>query len=150
ASGGHAILGYAPKHRGRELAQGADLRLTPPRPGKAGPRPAAAAPPPPPRPHDPRLPPPGAALTRVYKGRALPVTVLPPGFACDGLALPRPPLLRLSPILPRRLSELALEYRAHVFGMLEARLEGDLLERAHRLGQELFDAVELHADDLGF
>src|SRR5262249_16638739 len=77
----------------------------------------------------PMLTPPGAVLTHMYKGRALPVTVLPPGFACDGLALPRLLLPRLSPILSRCLSELALEYRAQVLGMLEARLEGDLLQR---------------------
>ena len=72
------------RRRAAELAQDADLRLTPPRPGTPVPRPATAAPPPP-RSHDPRLPPPGAVLTRVYKGRTLRVTVLPHGFECDGV-----------------------------------------------------------------
>jgi hypothetical protein len=33
---------------------------------------------------DPRLPPPGATLTRLYKGRQLRVTVLHNGFAYEG------------------------------------------------------------------
>src|SRR5262245_52381734 len=71
--------------RAAELAQDADLRLTTPRPGTAAARRSTIDPPPtPPRPHDPRLPPVGSVLTRVYKGRSLRVTVLAHGFECDG------------------------------------------------------------------
>jgi Protein of unknown function (DUF2924) len=73
------------RRRAAELAQDADLRLTPPRPGTAAARRSTVdPPPPPPRPHDPRLPPVGTVLTRVYKGRTLHVTILSHGFECDG------------------------------------------------------------------
>src|SRR6267142_5920253 len=73
------------RRRAAELAQDADLRLTPPRLGTTAARQVAAArPPTPPRPLDPRLPPPGAVLTRLYKGRTLHVTILADGFECDG------------------------------------------------------------------
>src|SRR5207245_5931824 len=52
------------RRRAAELAQDADLRLTPPRPGTAAARRCTVDPPPtPPRPHDPRLPPVGTVLT---------------------------------------------------------------------------------------
>jgi Protein of unknown function (DUF2924) len=74
------------RRRAAELAQDADLRLNPPRPGTAAARPAAPGPAVNrPRSLDARLPPPGAVLTRVYKGRTLQVTVLPHGFECDGV-----------------------------------------------------------------
>jgi hypothetical protein len=77
------------RQRAAELAQDADLRLTPPRPMTAAARRTEdTRPPPPPRPHDPRLPPPGAVLTRAYKGRTLRVTVLADGFECDGAVYP--------------------------------------------------------------
>jgi Protein of unknown function (DUF2924) len=72
------------RRRAAELAQDADLRLTPPRSRTCAARPATATPTPP-RPADPRLPPPEAVLTRVYKGRTLHVTILPHGFECDGV-----------------------------------------------------------------
>ena len=71
--------------RAEELANGADVRVTPPRGGisgsPAGPARRADAPT---RPSDPRLPPVGAAITRKYKGRTLTVTVLAGGFEYDG------------------------------------------------------------------
>jgi hypothetical protein len=73
------------RRRAAELAQDADLRLTPPRPGTAAAQRSTVDPPPtPPRPPDPRLPPVGTVLTRVYKGRTLHVTILSHGFECDG------------------------------------------------------------------
>lgn len=66
--------------RAEELANVADVRVTPPRDGLDGPQRAsrgsnAAA-----HPVDRRLPPVGAAITREYKGRSLTVTVLADGF----------------------------------------------------------------------
>ncbi len=74
-------------HRAAELADEADVRVTPPKrattaaserqsPGKNAVCVAVAT--------DPRLPPPGAAITRKYKGRTLSVTILPDGFEYDG------------------------------------------------------------------
>ena len=88
--------------RALQLANDADLRLSPPKPAAmpaeqtAAESPAteepAATPPPdgepaPPRPRyaDARLPAPGAILTRLYKGRRLDVTVLARGFAHSGI-----------------------------------------------------------------
>ena len=73
--------------RAEELADVADVRVTPPKrattaalgheaSGKGAVRVAVAT--------DPRLPPPGAAITRQYKGRTITVTVLPDGFEYDG------------------------------------------------------------------
>ena len=66
--------------RAEELANIADVRVTPPRaaPGatKATAPPALAT--------DRRLPPAGTALTRRYKGRTISVIVLPDGFEYDG------------------------------------------------------------------
>jgi Protein of unknown function (DUF2924) len=73
------------RQRAVELARDADLRLTSPRPNTAAARRTATTlSPTPPRPPDRRLPPPGAVLTRAYKGRTLRVTVLADGFECDG------------------------------------------------------------------
>ncbi|TWT44968.1 hypothetical protein RAS1_13880 [Phycisphaerae bacterium RAS1] len=64
--------------RAEELADVADVRVTPPRGGvSANPGVAATRP-------DPRLPPVGAAITRKYKGRTLTVTVLADGFEHAG------------------------------------------------------------------
>lgn len=72
--------------RAAELAVEADVRVTPPKrattaserptPGTDAVRVIIAT--------DSRLPPPGAAITRKYKGRMLSVTVLPDGFEYDG------------------------------------------------------------------
>ncbi len=92
------------RQRAALLADDANLRLNPPKPGTtasvtaATPALADAAPSqtppenPPARPApgqpDPRLPPPGSVLTRLYKGQELQVTVLPCGFAYQGQAYP--------------------------------------------------------------
>jgi hypothetical protein len=71
------------RQRAMELAKDADIRTTMPRPRIAvgnGERHVMAAP----QSRDPRLPMPGAVLTREYKGRAIQVTVLPSGFDYDG------------------------------------------------------------------
>jgi hypothetical protein len=70
--------------RAAELADEADLRVTPPKDdGKANlsvvPLPDA---------HDPRLPPAGTVLTRPYKGGVVRVTVLDHGFAYEGETYP--------------------------------------------------------------
>lgn len=71
--------------RAEELADVADVRVTPPRGGisnaTASPATCADAPT---RPSDPRLPRIGAAITRKYKGRTLSVTILADGFDYDG------------------------------------------------------------------
>jgi hypothetical protein len=90
-------LSQRARERVRQLANDADLRLSPPKspgaqpicPDRAEPAAvasavaaaAAAAVPP-----DPRLPPPGTVLTRLYKGQQLEVTVLASGFAFQGHA----------------------------------------------------------------
>ena len=68
------------KRRAVELANDADLRLSPPKAEK--PRPATLAPLP--SPHDSRLPMPGAVITRKYKGTTLEVKVLADGFQYEG------------------------------------------------------------------
>lgn len=93
------------RQRALQLANDADLRLSPPKPAAtpaeqaavAGPStteepaatPAPDGMPAPlqlaPRYADARLPAPGAILTRLYKGRRLEVTVLDRGFAHDGI-----------------------------------------------------------------
>lgn len=73
------------RRRAEELANEADLRLSPPKPKAAGDRPAG-------RiatatlhlPGDSRLPMPGAVLTREYKGDTVEVLVLPNGFQYAG------------------------------------------------------------------
>jgi hypothetical protein len=92
------------RKRASELADDADLRLSPPRPKRdeattaetptAVARPAAPAATLAPTPatiaapagHDPRLPPPGSVITRKYKGRQIQVLVLADGFRFDGKA----------------------------------------------------------------
>jgi hypothetical protein len=73
------------RRRANELADDADLRITPP-PHKTAP---AAEPP---RvvtiPADDRLPPPGTALVRRYKGRDVQVLVRADGFELDGVVYP--------------------------------------------------------------
>lgn len=72
--------------RAEELANVADVRVTPPRDGiSAEPAPRVGAPS---RPSDPRLPPAGAAITRKYKGQTLTVTVLADGFEYAGERYP--------------------------------------------------------------
>ena len=72
--------------RAEELADVADVRVTPPRGGIApGPPPRVGAPS---RPSDPRLPPAGAAITRKYKGQTINVTVLADGFEYAGERYP--------------------------------------------------------------
>jgi hypothetical protein len=77
------------RQRAAELANDADLRLSPPKPRSTSTRvgfsadmpqaarPAAAAP-------DRRLPPPGGIIQRLYKGQQLQITVLHNGFAYGG------------------------------------------------------------------
>jgi hypothetical protein len=67
------------RRRAAELAQDADLRLTPPKPAQQ-----ARAARPTLRAQDGRLPAPGTVLTRRYKGRSLHVRVLEHGFEYDG------------------------------------------------------------------
>jgi len=73
--------------RAAELANDADVRVTPPRHGA---KPLAVHPAAGavavrvPVTTDPRLPPPGTAITRRYKGRTINVIVLPDGFEYDG------------------------------------------------------------------
>lgn len=71
--------------RAEDLANVADVRVTPPKGGISGsPASPATRADAPTRPSDPRLPPVGAAITRKYKGRTLTVTVLADGFEYDG------------------------------------------------------------------
>ena len=75
------------RRRAAELARDADLRLNPPQrkatPTPPPPEPISAA-----APVDPRLPPPGAILTRPYKGQLVQVQVLTEGFAYAGKVYP--------------------------------------------------------------
>jgi hypothetical protein len=66
--------------RAEELANVADVRVTPPRGATGASRTAT----PPASVSDRRLPSPGTTVTRRYKGRTLSVTVLPDGFEYDG------------------------------------------------------------------
>ena len=71
------------RQRARELAQGAEVRLTAPRrkePLEVGGMKVGALP----ASQDPRLPLPGALLVRDYKGRTIQVRVLPRGFEFEG------------------------------------------------------------------
>lgn len=67
--------------RAEELANIADVRVTPPK-GTAGAATPVTAPPG--SATDRRLPPAGTAITRRYKGRTISVVVLPDGFEYDG------------------------------------------------------------------
>jgi Protein of unknown function (DUF2924) len=70
------------RQRAQELANDADLRLSPPKAIRA---PAVGShPSPAPDASDQRLPPPGAILSRPYKGKLLQVTVLAKGFEFEG------------------------------------------------------------------
>ncbi len=69
------------QRRAAELADVADVRVTPPRaPRLVEPEPPTE----PPCRHDPRLPPVGTAITRVYKGRRIAVKVRADGLVYDG------------------------------------------------------------------
>jgi hypothetical protein len=71
--------------RAEELANVADVRVTPPKGGvTANPVVPARRSDVPNRPADPRLPRVGAAITRKYKGRTIAVTVLADGFEYEG------------------------------------------------------------------
>ena len=73
-------------HRAEELANDADVRLTPPRGATVGnpERSAEANTVRVPVTTDPRLPPPGGQITRQYKGCTITVTVLADGFEYMG------------------------------------------------------------------
>ena len=78
------------RQRAAQLANDADLRLSPPKPTTsfasqaAVPANGSDAPGPAPAGADRRLPQPGAVIHRLYKGRQLQVTVLKSGFAYGG------------------------------------------------------------------
>jgi Protein of unknown function (DUF2924) len=72
------------RRRADELANDADLRLSPPLP-KAAATPAAGSTSALPQPQsDDRVPPPGSVITRLYKGEVLQVQVLEHGFTFEG------------------------------------------------------------------
>jgi Protein of unknown function (DUF2924) len=71
------------RRRAEELANDADLRLSPPRPRRADTPPREAVPAVDLR-RDGRLPPPGSVLARVYRGETLLVRVLADGFEFEG------------------------------------------------------------------
>lgn len=78
-----------------ELANDSDVRVTPPRASPGNGRVGVAVAPRPrpsardlPASHDPRLPRPGTAIVRDYKGRRLIVNVLDDGFEWDGVRYP--------------------------------------------------------------
>lgn len=75
--------------RADELANDAEVRVTPPRAGRAPalPRTNAGLSDVPAH-HDPRLPRPGTAIVRDYKGRRLTVNVLADSFEWDGVRYP--------------------------------------------------------------
>ena len=70
------------RQRAEELANEADLRMSPPRPQPA--KPARTTTHAVPVTGDARLPLPGTILLREYKGRSLQVRVLPQGFEYEG------------------------------------------------------------------
>ena len=80
--------------RARQLANDADLRLSPPTRAVIAPMPPIAAEPTTAAsgvaavPRDRRLPPAGSILTRIYKGQQLEVTVLASGFSLQGKIFP--------------------------------------------------------------
>jgi hypothetical protein len=75
------------RRRAEELANDADLRLSPPRAKRADASPAETAPAVDLR-KDARLPPPGSVLTRKYRGQTLQVRVLADGFEFEGAVYP--------------------------------------------------------------
>jgi hypothetical protein len=72
-------LSQRARQRAQELANDADLRLSPPK-GQAISKPSGGAP----LRRDPRLPMPGSVLTRPYKGTTLQVRVLADAFQYEG------------------------------------------------------------------
>ena len=74
------------RQRAAQLANDADLRLSPPRPAPHTPRDSATSQRG--RHADHRLPPPGTVLVRHYKGQTLQVRVLPHGLAYEGQVYP--------------------------------------------------------------
>jgi hypothetical protein len=72
------------RRRAAELANDADLRMSPPRLGPAAARPERTATASLDAKPDGRLPPPGTVITRLYKGQTLQVQVLPQGFEYHG------------------------------------------------------------------
>src|SRR5262249_10458990 len=74
-------LSLRARHRALELANEADLRLSPPRRPRAASAPIG-------RHRDPRLPPPGTTLVRKYKGRKIEVKVLADSFQYAGTLYP--------------------------------------------------------------
>jgi hypothetical protein len=72
------------RQRAAELANDAELRMSPPRLPAPGAPPERTSTRPVRFPQDNRLPPPGTVLTRPYKGRTLLVKVLPTGFEYEG------------------------------------------------------------------
>ena len=77
-------LSQRARRRAAQLANDADLRLTPPRQGQAQYNGTASRR----EPLDGRLPPPGTILTRPYKGQTLRVRVLNQGFEHQGTVYP--------------------------------------------------------------
>ena len=74
------------RQRAIQLAQDADVRLSPPRSAPLVSAPPATTPPARSRlPSQPRLPPPGTILTRPYKGVTLQVRVLRDGLEFEGM-----------------------------------------------------------------
>lgn len=69
------------RRRAEELARGFELRVMPPRTPTSAPLAIAASAS---EPRDPRLPAPGTAIVRRYKGRTLQVLVLTDGFDFEG------------------------------------------------------------------
>jgi hypothetical protein len=76
------------RRRAAELAQDADLRLSPPRPRSTVPVAAADRPAKLPGRRSDRLPPAGTILTRLYKGMTVHVRVLEQGFVYEGTIYP--------------------------------------------------------------
>ncbi len=74
-------LSHRARRRAEELARGFELRVMPPKAREIVPATIAG---PAPAPADPRLPAPGTAIVRRYKGRTLQVLVLPDGFEFEG------------------------------------------------------------------
>jgi hypothetical protein len=72
------------RRRADELANDADLRLSPPLPKAAATPAAGSTPALPQQQADDRVPPPGSVITRPYKGEVLQVQVLEHGFTFEG------------------------------------------------------------------
>jgi hypothetical protein len=72
------------RRRAEELADDAEVRVTPPRGCDRRPRPDRASATPTIASTDPRLPSPGTAIVRKYKGQTLRVLVVPDGLEFDG------------------------------------------------------------------